>query len=578
MTLLICNPIDLSYRVQQVVNGRRRRVFREAADPSVVRYRDRYYLFASMSGGFWHSGDLHTWEFVATPGLPVYDYAPDVREIDGRLVVCASRRGKPCDFYRSAGPKAGDWEVIPGEVAFWDPNLFQDDDGRVYLYEGCSANAPIRGVELDRATLRRIGKPVALIGGRPDQHGWERPAEDFDPERIKRPFVMRLMFGRRPFIEGAWMVKHAGRYQLQYAAPATQFNGYADGTYIGNSPLGPFEYEPHSPFSSKPGGFVTGAGHGSTFQDEHGNWWHAATMRISVHHDFERRLGLFPAGFDDDGVFFCNQEFADYPLALPDAPADPWSLTGRWMLLSAGCAVTASSTDPAHPAHLAVTEDIRTWWKAATTEPGEWLTVALPADSLTHAIQVNPIEDGPGDPPAPSDPGQKGLLGHRFIDTGDVAAPFLLEGSADGTTWTPLRDATSDGRSHDLVVLAEPQPLRFVRVTGGRHPLGTAFAVTGLRVFGLGTGPLPAAARASARRTDPLTAHISWPAAAGARGYNVRYGLAPDKLYHCWQVDGATALDLRSLNAGHAYWVAVDTFNTNGVTRGTPVPIEETSR
>ncbi|MEV6301307.1 hypothetical protein AB0M02_17995 [Actinoplanes sp. NPDC051861] len=53
---------------------------------------------------------------------------------------------------------------------------------------------------------------------------------------------------------------------------------------------------------------------------------------------------------------------------------------------------------------------------------------------------------------------------------------------------------------------------------------------------------------------------------------------ASDKLYHCWQVDDATALDLRSLNAGHAYWVAVDTFNTNGVTRGTPVPIEETSR
>jgi hypothetical protein len=50
----ICNPIDLPYRVQQVVNGRRRRVFREPADPSVIRYL----LFASMSGGFWHSADL----------------------------------------------------------------------------------------------------------------------------------------------------------------------------------------------------------------------------------------------------------------------------------------------------------------------------------------------------------------------------------------------------------------------------------------------------------------------------------------------------------------------------------------
>ena len=29
---------------------------------------------------------------------------------------------------------------------------------------------------------------------------------------------------------------------LQYAAPGTQFNVYADGVYIGDTPLGPFTY------------------------------------------------------------------------------------------------------------------------------------------------------------------------------------------------------------------------------------------------------------------------------------------------------------------------------------------------
>lgn len=52
---------------------------------------------------------------------------------------------------------------------------------------------------------------------------------------------------------------------------------------------------------------MTGAGHGSTIADKYGNYWHASTMRISVNHDFERRVGLFPAGFDKDGVLFCNQ-------------------------------------------------------------------------------------------------------------------------------------------------------------------------------------------------------------------------------------------------------------------------------
>ncbi|WP_328475014.1 family 43 glycosylhydrolase [Actinoplanes sp. NBC_00393] len=534
------NPLDLPYRMQHVGNGRRRRIFREAADPSVVRFQGRYYLFASMSGGFWHSTDLHTWQFTGTPQLPIHDYAPDVREIDGRLVVCASRRGKPCDFYRSADPLGGDWEVVPGEVAFWDPNLFQDDDGRVYLYEGCSANTPIRGVELNRQTLRRLGEPVPLIHGNPQEHGWEVP-------RGKRSLVMRLLFGQRPFIEGAWMTRHDGRYHLQYAAPATQEAGYADGSYVGDSPLGPFTYVPQSPFSAKPGGFITGAGHGSTFQDEHGNWWHAATMKISVHHDFERRLGLFPAGFDDDGVLFCNQEFADHPLALPDGPADPWSLTGRWMLLSTG---------------FGRADDPGTWW--AGSDP---LTVELPAGSVTHAVQVNTIEDHPHDVPLPPDPGQKNLLGHRRIDVADVPAPFLLEGSTDGTTWTILRDGRADGRPHDFVVLQDPQNLRFVRVT-------TALAVTGLRVFGIGAGAPPATVQPTACRVDPRTADISWPAVDGAHGYNVRYGLAPDRLYHCWQVDD-TSLHLPMLNAGHAYWVAVDAFNANGVTRGTPVPIEE---
>lgn len=58
-----------------------------------------------------------------------------------------------------------------------------------------------------------------------------------------------------------------------------------------------------------------------------------------------------------------------------------------------------------------------------------------------------------------------------------------------------------------------------------------------------------------------------------AHGYNVRYGIAPDKLYHSWLVYEQNALDLRSLNAGHDYWVAVDSFNENGITPGPVVRI-----
>src|SRR6478735_4417613 len=99
MTETICNPLDLPYRFQELTVGPfYRRVVREGADPSLIRYEGRYYLFVSMSGGFWHSVDLKNWDFVATPTLPNYDYAPDVRIIDGHIVVCASHPTKSGNF------------------------------------------------------------------------------------------------------------------------------------------------------------------------------------------------------------------------------------------------------------------------------------------------------------------------------------------------------------------------------------------------------------------------------------------------------------------------------------------------
>ncbi len=46
---------------------------------------------------------------------------------------------------------------------------------------------------------------------------------------------------------------------------------------MADAPLGPFTYAPYNPMAYKPGGFVTGAGHGNTFQDVHGNYWNTGT-------------------------------------------------------------------------------------------------------------------------------------------------------------------------------------------------------------------------------------------------------------------------------------------------------------
>lgn len=78
-----CNPINVPYVYQFKTDPRdnyRLSVSREAADPSLVLFKGKYYLFASMSGAVWVSDDLAEWECVPLPeNMPIYDYAPDVR-------------------------------------------------------------------------------------------------------------------------------------------------------------------------------------------------------------------------------------------------------------------------------------------------------------------------------------------------------------------------------------------------------------------------------------------------------------------------------------------------------------------
>ena len=46
----ICNPVNLNYRFCLDKPSRR-----EAADPTMINFKNEYYLFASKSGGYWHS-------------------------------------------------------------------------------------------------------------------------------------------------------------------------------------------------------------------------------------------------------------------------------------------------------------------------------------------------------------------------------------------------------------------------------------------------------------------------------------------------------------------------------------------
>ena len=51
------------------------------------------------------------------------------------------------------------------------------------------------------------------------------------------------------------------------ARPAPNITSMPTAPTCRDMPLGPFTYAPYNPVAYKPGGFVQGAGHGSTFED-----------------------------------------------------------------------------------------------------------------------------------------------------------------------------------------------------------------------------------------------------------------------------------------------------------------------
>lgn len=603
-----CNPINVPYHYQFNMDPRahgKLQIAREAADPSMILFQGKYYLFASMNLSVWVSEDMANWESHPLPEtLPLYDYAPDARVCGEYVYFCASRKGEICNYYRTKDILNGPYEEIKGTFDFWDPNLFFDDDGRIYFYWGCSNDTPVWGVELEPETMLPKSEKVELLSGDTYERGYERmgvdncefPRSEEEVEQLFQGFLkqsgmpedslpkqylpqIRGMFTRRPFIEGAWMDKYKGTYYLQYACPGTEYNVYADGVYVSDSPLGPFTLAKNNPYSYHPGGFMPGAGHGSTMQDQVDNLWHTSTMRISRNHQFERRVGIWPAGYDKDGELFCNQNYGDWPIAVSQEKQDPWR-EPEWYLLSYAKPASASSYTEGKGADQAVNEDAQNWWMAKTSEADQWLEVDLEKEVDVRAIQINFADD---ELPIES-PGE--IQGTdtqpRYIEERNLCTRWKLEGSVDGENYVVIEDKTSvvTDLSHDFIVRENGIFVRYVRLTIVEIPYGVTPCISALRVFGIGAGQQPAVPEFTAQRSsDRLDLLVSIHGTKDAVGYNILWGHSKEKLYHSYQIyravddvqnqrDADISKRIGALVKSQEYFVRVDAYNENGISKG----------
>ncbi len=621
----ICNPLNVSYRYQFIKNPADGSidVNREAADPSLIRFQGKYYLFSSMSLSVLVSEDLTEWKRYPLPKeLPLYSYAPDARVCGEDVIFCANESERICHFYRTKDILNGPYEKIEGSFAFFDPNLFQDDDGRMYLYWGLSCKEPIYGVELDVKTMRPLGERHELLRGNPFRNGYERVGEDNSTlpcseqelearcqaalrgrgmaEGSQIPaYLMELMkdmLRDAPYIEGAWMNKFGGKYYLQYGTPGTHFNVYGDGVYEADAPLGPFVPAKNNPYSFQPGSFFPGAGHGSTLEDKEGRLWHVSTMRISVNHQFERRIGLWPAGLDRDGELFCNQRYGDWPVAMEDLKEDVWA-EPAWYLLSYGKKVLASSAADGNGPENAVDENVRTWWQAAGSHPGiyhdqaqdvgrveeeqaDWLMIDLGVVCEVHCVQIN-FADDKNNVCIPEGYREK-ICGkeNRYIDENSGYTRWTLEGSVSGEGFFTIEDKSEAETDlpHDLIVRESGIMARFLRLKVLELPYGQRACVSGFRVFGKARGSKPEIPVFQAVRISDLDLEVSIEEAvystAGlaaetgrALGYLILWGHSPEKLYHSYLTYDRQKR-IGALVKGEKYYIRVDAFNEAGITHG----------
>ncbi len=433
--------------------------WRETADPSVLYEDGKWYLYTSC-GMVYYSEDFCTWKHQR---MEPYDcgYAPTVVNHKGHYYLC----GSLSDLYRSESP-LGPFESI-GRFTLpdgrelercYDPMVFSDDDGRLYLYY--STGLPeVLGVELDsEEPTKLLSEPKLLIKYDPS-HIWERGGEDNEDGTICS-------------LEGPWMYKKNGVYYLIYCAPGTEYSTYGMGAYKGSGPLDGFSYMKTSPFTYKKSGVVRGPGHGCVAEGPGGTLWAFYTCTMCYMDPMERRIGFDPVYINDEGDLVCP-EVTENPRFAPGVVADPIKDGDTGLICVTGrrrC--TATSSAPGRDPIYATDEDLMSWWQPADGDENPSLTVRMaPLGVICSAVRLIWRDVG--------------LSVKNGIMPGAFKYKIELRLKEECEEWTTVVDRTDS--DEDMLIdyrTFEEFKANEVRITVTGHPENVMSGLVNISVFG----------------------------------------------------------------------------------------------
>ncbi len=181
-------------------------------------------------------------------------WAPDAAFKDGTYYLYFPVKDKQ-DIFRigvaTSSKPEGPFKAEPNPIAntySMDPTVFQDDDGKYYLYFGgiwggqlqrwadgkYDANGSKTDLQKDDAPA--IGPRVARL-----DNSMKKLAEPVREISILDEQGNPILGGDhdRRFFEAAWIHKYNGKYYLSYSTGDTHYIAYA----IGDNPYGPFTYQ-----------------------------------------------------------------------------------------------------------------------------------------------------------------------------------------------------------------------------------------------------------------------------------------------------------------------------------------------
>lgn len=283
-------------------------------DPFILKAGNVYYAYATSAPekGFRYftSCNLIDWQdggfcYQNSSWGEECFWAPEVYERGGRYYMLYTARWKKNHSLRiglavADFPEGPFYDVKEGPMfdfgyACIDATLFTDDDGKNYLYyvRDCAENiidgvhtSEIYCVELTDDLRKAKGTPRRIVT--PDD-AWEtslNPAWRWN--------------------EGPALLKHGGKYYLNYSVNCFDSPEYSIGCAVADAPEGPFVKYGY-PVLKKAEGDFSGPGHNSFFRDADGNLYTAFHIHTDKNKPSgDRRMCIGKAGFSSDGVFFID--------------------------------------------------------------------------------------------------------------------------------------------------------------------------------------------------------------------------------------------------------------------------------